>query len=136
MRWSTRLAVIAGSLGAVACSSSSTSPIGGGGGGGGGGGNVVGVTIQDFSFSSSMLTIKAGTTIKWTNNGPSSHTATSDNGVWDSGTLAPPGGGYGGGGASYQFTFTTPGTYSYHCKIHPPTIPTYAGFTGTITVTQ
>jgi plastocyanin len=22
-------------------------------------------------------------------------------------------------GASYQFTFTKPGTYTYHCTIHP-----------------
>lgn len=96
------------------------------------------VTIQDFSFSPSTLTIKVGTSVKWTNNGPSSHTTTSDSGVWDSGTLSAPsgGGGYGGGtaGGTYQFTFTTPGTYNYHCKIHPPS--SYPGFTGTITVTQ
>jgi len=40
-------------------------------------GSVVGVTIQDFSFSPSTLTIKAGTSVKWTNNGPSAHTTTS-----------------------------------------------------------
>jgi len=134
MWWSTRLAV-AGStfLVGLACGSGSTSPAGGGGGGGGG--NVAGVTIQDFSFSPSALTIKAGMSVQWTNNGPSSHTTTSDNGVWDSGTLTPPSGGYGGeSGASYQVTFTTPGTYTYHCTIHPPS--KYAGFTGTITVTQ
>jgi plastocyanin len=95
------------------------------------------VTIQDFSFSPSALTIKAGMSVQWTNNGPSSHTTTSDDGVWDSGTLTPPSGGYGGGGgASYQFTFAMPGTYTYHCKLHPPSIAAYSGFTGTITVTQ
>src|ERR687887_2891785 len=71
------------------------------------------VTIQDFSFSPSTLTIKAGTTVTWTNAGPSSHTATSDSSVWDSGTLAPPSGGgaYGGGtaGGSFRFTFNTAG---------------------------
>ncbi len=98
------------------------------------------VTIQDFSFSPSAVTIKVGSAVTWTNNGPASHTTTSNTGVWDSGTLSPPSGagGYGGGsaGGTFQFTFNTPGTYPYHCKIHPPSIGTYAGFTGTITVTQ
>src|SRR2546422_6250407 len=81
------------------------------------------VTIQDFSFSPSTMTIKAGTRVTWTNAGPSAHTATSDNGVWDSGTLgAPSGGGYGGGtaGRAHQFTFQTPGTHNYHFQNHPP----------------
>ncbi len=98
------------------------------------------VNIQDFSFGPSALTVKAGTMVTWVNNGPSAHTTTSDGAVWDSGTLSPPSGGsgYGGGtaGGTYRVTFNTPGTYSYHCKLHPPSIPAYASFTGTITVTQ
>jgi plastocyanin len=98
------------------------------------------VTIKDFSFSPATLSVKAGTTVQWINSGPSSHTTTSDGGVWNSGTLSAPSGGgaYGGGsaGGTYQFTFNTPGTYPYHCSIHPPSIAAYAGFTGTITVTQ
>jgi plastocyanin len=39
------------------------------------------------------------------------HTVTSDTGVWDSGTLAT--------GQSYSHTFDQPGTYPYHCAIHP-----------------
>ena len=97
------------------------------------------VTIQDFSFSPATLSVKAGTTVQWINNGPSGHTTTSDGSVWTSGTLAPPsgGGGYGGGtaGGTYQFTFNTPGSYPYHCMLHPPSNPAYSGFTGTITVT-
>lgn len=97
------------------------------------------VSIQDFSFSPATLTIKVGTTVQWTNNGPSPHTTTSDAGTWDSGTLSAPmgGGGYGGGGSaggSYPFKFTATGTYGYHCSIHPPSA--YPSFTGTITVTQ
>ena len=98
------------------------------------------VTIQDFSFSSASLTIQVGTTVKWTNNGPTAHTTTSDAGAWNSGTISAPSGGgaYGGGaaGGSYQFMFAAPGTYGYHCALHPPSLPQYAGFTGTITVTQ
>ncbi len=98
------------------------------------------VTIQDFAFSPASLSIKVGTTVQWTNNGPSDHTTTSDGGAWNSGTLSAPSGGgqYGGGaaGGSYHFVFTAPGTYGYHCALHPPSLPQYAGFTGTITVTQ
>ncbi len=98
------------------------------------------VTIQDFTFSPASLPIKVGTMVQWTNNGPSQHTTTSDAGVWNSGTLSAPSGGgaYGGGaaGGSYQFVFTAPGTYGYHCALHPPSLPQYAGFTGTITVTR
>ena len=98
------------------------------------------VAIRDFTFSPASVSIKVGTTVKWTNNGPSAHTTTSNTGVWDSGTLSAPtsGGAYGGGsaGGSYQLVFTAAGTYGYHCTIHPPSLPQYAGFTGTITVTQ
>jgi plastocyanin len=101
-------------------------------------GTLAQVTIQDFSFDPSTLSIKAGTIVRWTNNGPSAHTAVSDAGTWGSPSLSPPvkGGGYGDGGSpggTFDFTFTEPGTYSYHCSLHPPS--SYPGFTGTITVT-
>ena len=75
--------------------------------------------------------------MRWTNNGPSAHTTTSDGGFWSSPTLAAPSGngGYGGAGTAagtFDFTFTQPGTYAYHCSLHPPSL--YPGFTGTVTV--
>jgi plastocyanin len=95
------------------------------------------VTIQDFTFSPASVSIKVGATVRWTNRGPSAHTTTSDNGVWDSGQLNPPssGGSYGGGGTAgtFQTTFSKAGTYGYHCSIHPPSM--YPGFTGTVVVT-
>ena len=124
----------------VACSSSSgtgstmTAPSGGGGGGA-----SADVTIQDFTFSPATLTVKVGTTVTWTNTGPSAHTTVSDKGVWTSGTLAAPGGGggYGGGGGSaggtFSYTFMTAGTFAYHCAIHPPSM--YPGFVGSVVVT-
>lgn len=69
------------------------------------------VTIMDFQFSPQTMTVAVGTTVTWTNHGPSAHTTTSDTGVWDSGTLAP--------GQSFSHTFNQPGTYPYHCAIHP-----------------
>ena len=136
----TRFVGISGVALMLACSSSSgsnlTAPSGGGGGGGGGG--SADVTIQDFSFSPATLTVKVGTTVRWTNNGPSAHTTVSDNGVWTSGMLAAPGGGggYGGGGSAggtFSFTFMTPGTFGYHCAIHPPSM--YPSFVGSVVVT-
>ena len=69
------------------------------------------VAIVDFAFNSPSLTIAAGDTVTWTNMGHAPHTSTADNGAWDSGTLQP--------GASFSHTFTTAGTFSYHCNIHP-----------------
>ena len=69
------------------------------------------VTIADFAFSPPMLTITAGDTVTWTNEDPVIHTATSATGAFDSGDLAQ--------GASFSFTFTTPGTYAYVCTPHP-----------------
>jgi plastocyanin len=70
-----------------------------------------GVTIADFHFTPSATTIHAGDTITWTNNGPSSHTATASNGAFNTGVLHK--------GQSSSHTFTQAGTYAYVCSIHP-----------------
>ena len=104
------------------CAGSGPMGYNGGGGGGGGGGTSASVTIQDFFFGPSSVTIKAGGTVTWNNTGPSGHTVTSDAGAFNSGTLSPPmGDPYGGmtAGGTYQMTFPAPGTYAYHCAIHP-----------------
>jgi plastocyanin len=104
------------------------------------------INMTEYAFSSASPTIQAGTTVKWVNNGTTSHTATSDAGIspaFDSGTLAAPGtttDPYGGTtttpGGSFQMTFSTPGTYTYHCTFHgvPGSVP--GTMMGTITVTQ
>ena len=69
------------------------------------------VTISEFAFSPATLTITAGDTVTWTNDDPVVHTSTSAGGAWDSGDLPQ--------GASFSFTFTTPGTYDYLCTPHP-----------------
>jgi len=69
--------------------------------------------------------VKAGTQVTWMNNGRVAHTATADGGAFDSGQLsaASGGGGYGGYGGtsagSYSYTFSTAGTFAYHCANHP-----------------
>jgi plastocyanin len=67
------------------------------------------VAIEDGGYLPSAMTIPAGTQVVWMNQEPGAHTATSDSGLWDSGLLAP--------GGTYAFTFTTPGTFAYHCAI-------------------
>ena len=69
------------------------------------------VGIVDFAFDPSSVAVDAGATVTWTNQGPSPHTVTADDGSFDSGTL--------NAGASFSFTFTSAGTVSYHCSIHP-----------------
>ncbi|MBA2285383.1 MAG: cupredoxin domain-containing protein [Ktedonobacteraceae bacterium] len=70
--------------------------------------NTVGVS--NFTFSPGALTVHVGDKVTWTNNDSVAHTVTSDNGKFDSSTLAP--------GASFSFKFTKAGTYDYHCNIH------------------
>jgi LPXTG-motif cell wall-anchored protein len=69
------------------------------------------VTIHDFAFSPSSLTVHVGDRATWFNQGPSSHSATANDGSFDTGVLAK--------GTSGSFTFSTPGTFSYHCTPHP-----------------
>jgi len=69
-----------------------------------------------FAFSPATLTIKAGTTVTWKNTTAVPHTVKSDDGKsFDSGTANPIAAQTG----TFSFTFTTPGTFAYHCTIHP-----------------
>lgn len=81
------------------------------------------VTIQDFAFSPSAITVKKGTTVTWTNKDSAAHTVTETDSQAGpkSGTLET--------GKSYSFTFNTVGTFNYHCSIH-------SSMTGTVTVTE
>lgn len=74
---------------------------------------TVEILIQDYKFTPALLTIKAGTTVKWTNaekrtthsilfTGPAG---------FESERLFP--------GESWQRTFDTPGSYPYGCGPHP-----------------
>jgi plastocyanin len=69
------------------------------------------VKIMNFAFAPAMITVTAGTTVHWTNMDTEDHTVTSDTGAFTSTAL--------GTGVGYAHTFTKPGTYAYHCSIHP-----------------
>ena len=69
------------------------------------------VTIKNFSFTPQTLTVKANEKVTWTNQDSVAHSATADDGSFDTDLLAP--------GASGSFTFTKKGTFTYHCSAHP-----------------
>jgi amicyanin len=70
----------------------------------------VAVKIGNFTFGPQDLTVKAGTTVTWTNEDDMPHTVVSPNN-FRSKVLDTDG--------TYTFTFTTPGTYKYFCSLHP-----------------
>lgn len=78
------------------------------------------VFVKDLRFNPKKLTVSAGTTVTWTNFDQTAHTITSDSNdttdapkaqKFTSKPLSP--------GDTYKHTFDTPGTYKYHCSIHP-----------------
>lgn len=74
------------------------------------------VTIVDFAFQPMAVSVPAGSTVRWSNTGGAPHTVTAFNGAFDSGTINPGGG--------FSTTFSAPGTYMYHCTIHPNMVGT------------
>ena len=70
--------------------------------------NNVNVTIQNFTFSPSVVNILQGGTVTWTNKDSTTHTVTFADGSSDIVS-----------GASFTKTFNDLGVIDYHCSIHP-----------------
>jgi len=68
------------------------------------------ITIKNFVFNPSTITVKVGANITWTNEDSASHQVKEDNGLFLSSLL--------GNGQSFTYTFTTVGMYNYTCNIH------------------
>jgi len=69
------------------------------------------VGIHDMGVNPVELVVAPGTRIVWTNVGTKRHTATSDAGTFDSGTMLP----------GESFSYVVPmsvGSFSYHCRFH------------------
>jgi len=93
------------------------------------GGNSVSIvsgasTMTDTAFSPNPVNVKVGDTVTWTNNDSQLHTVTSgtgpsdpqmgkqfDSGLTGASVLGP--------GKTFSHTFTTAGTFSYFCQLHP-----------------
>jgi amicyanin len=70
------------------------------------------VSISNFAFGPAVVTVKAGTTVTWTNKDEEPHTVTFS----QLGTKSP---NLTGAANTYSRSFGTPGSYDYHCSIHP-----------------
>jgi plastocyanin len=71
----------------------------------------LGVDISGFAYDPNPMTVRVGQTVAWQNSDSVNHTATADDGSFDTGTIAS-------GASSAGVTFNTAGTYAYHCSIH------------------
>ncbi len=69
------------------------------------------VDIRDFDYFPRDLTIDAGTTVMWTNYDGPPHTATDDDGNWDTDRLSKD--------ESSSLQFDEPGKFGYYCVYHP-----------------
>jgi amicyanin len=69
------------------------------------------VHIKNFAFSPATITVKAGSTVVWTNDDAIQHDVTFDGGGITSSVLNH--------SDTFSHTFPTAGTYHYICSIHP-----------------
>jgi plastocyanin len=69
------------------------------------------VHIANFTFSPATITVKAGTTVTWTNDDDIPHTVVATNGAFRSKVLDT--------GEHFSFTFAKVGEFHYFCSIHP-----------------
>ena len=76
-----------------------------------GGSQEIAVRIARFEFQPPKIEVQAGDTIVWTNADAAPHTATADDGSWDTGRLNK--------GDQGRITFGSPGVFPYYCVFHP-----------------
>ena len=67
----------------------------------------VSATITNSGYEPQQQYVTQGGSVIWTNNGTVNHTATADDGSFDTGPIAP-------GKSSQPITFNTPGSVDYH----------------------
>jgi len=80
------------------------------------------VVLRNLMYNPMVLTVRVGTTVDWKwNDSGVDHDVRSDGGGPLNSALRT--------GGDYDYTFTTAGTYPYHCSIHP-------GMVGRIIVVQ
>jgi plastocyanin len=79
------------------------------------------VSIDNFAFAPTTLTVRAGSTVTWTNHDEEPHTVVATDGSFHSPGM--------GTGATFSHTFPTAGKFDYVCSIHPM-------MHGTVVVTQ
>jgi plastocyanin len=68
------------------------------------------VDIEGFAFGPASQNARVGQKVVWSNQDATTHTVTANNLTW--GKNLPP-------GSTYVHVFVRPGTFGYHCAIHP-----------------
>jgi len=76
----------------------------------------------NLSFSPNPMNVSIGSTVRFFNADSQAHTATENQGRFDTSLIAP-------GATSGPITLTTAGSFGYHCSVHPSMV-------GAINVTQ
>jgi plastocyanin len=76
-------------------------------------------TTTAFSPNPFTRSLASGGTVVWVNNDGTVHDLEDDTALWDSGDLSR--------NETFSFKYTAPGTYTYHCSIHP-------GMVGTVVI--
>lgn len=79
------------------------------------------VEIVEFTYDPDPVVVQAGGKVIWQNEDTAPHTATADDGSFDTGTLEQ--------GKLKSEAFKDPGTFTYFCEIHPT-------MKGTVEVTE
>jgi plastocyanin len=69
------------------------------------------VDISNFEYDPDPVRVEAGGKVTWLNEDSVAHTATAGDGSFDTGEIDE--------GKLKSETFKQPGTYAYHCEIHP-----------------
>jgi plastocyanin len=113
---------LAGCGGSDDSSSSQATPATGPGAAASPSGGAEAVTIKEYEYAPADLTVPVGTTVEFTNEDSTPHTATSkEAGVFESGPIDT--------GKTGTIKLEKPGTFTYYCVFHP-------FMKGTITVTS
>src|ERR1051325_1482831 len=79
------------------------------------------------------FTVKVGTKVTWTDKGSNPHSVSADQGAFDSSPNCSPSTAFVPGncmksGDAFSFTFSSAGTFAYHCRVHTTSMK------GTVTV--
>lgn len=69
------------------------------------------VDIVEFTYQPDPVVVQTDGKVIWQNQDTAPHTATADDGSWDTGTIEK--------GKIGSETFKEPGTFAYFCEIHP-----------------
>lgn len=76
------------------------------------------VVLKDDFYMPNMVTINAGQRVKWTWQAAGAHGVDSVDNAFPDGPIFMQ-----NGASTYEYTFTTPGTYHIQCLIHGSAMP-------------